>query len=71
MTASLPREALEGSPGLQVASALKICNCALQLLVGVSELRFVWLRIGRISSNYNLLQLCLCCTLCKRHKKKE
>lgn len=41
MTASLPREALEGSLGLQLANALNICNCALQLLVGVSELWFV------------------------------
>lgn len=39
MTASLPREALEGSLGLQLA--LKLSNCALQLPAGVSELWFV------------------------------
>lgn len=65
--ASLPREALEGSLGLQLA--LKICNCALQLLIGVSELWFVWFRIGRISSNYYLLQLCLHCLFVRDRKR--
>lgn len=60
----MPREALEGSLGLQ--PALKMCDSALQLPVGVSEL---WFRIGGISSNYYLLQLFVV-PICNGHRKK-
>lgn len=63
MTASLPREALEGSPWAATSKRFqKSATVPSNYWLELRELWFVSLRMGRISSNYNLLQLCLHCS---------